>query len=365
MSQIKAIHQVLSTFSGRDAIGSDAILIQAALRRQGYASEIYFEQFGEPETSHPLAKLALHYHRSDTAIMFHFSIGSQFSGTFVNLSNFKIVRYHNVTPPEFFSHAEEANIRSACSLGRLQIPMLARFSDLVLADSAYNASEFARYASIKTAVLPVFRDYQYLQALAPSAGRRDSDRPLLLFVGRISPNKAQHDLLKLIALYKATFKESLGLILVGKFFSETFKDEVLAYAAFLQLKITDKESELEKADVLIAGGSSDKELASWYRRASAYCSLSEHEGFGVPLVESMQFGLPVIAHREAAVPETLGEAGYFVDKRNWSETMIRIRSFFKDPALRQRYREKGEVQGAHFSLKNCERKLNEALTLLP
>ena len=53
----------------------------------------------------------------------------------------------------------------------------------------------------------------------------------------------------------------------------------------------------------------DTELAAYYRNAHAYVSLSEHEGFGVPLVEAMAMDVPVLAYAAAAVPETLGGAG--------------------------------------------------------
>src|SRR6476469_2445315 len=53
----------------------------------------------------------------------------------------------------------------------------------------------------------------------------------------------------------------------------------------------------------------DRELAAYYRRAHAYVSLSEHEGFCVPLVEAMAMDVPVLAYAAAAVPETLGGAG--------------------------------------------------------
>ena len=53
----------------------------------------------------------------------------------------------------------------------------------------------------------------------------------------------------------------------------------------------------------------EAELAAYYRRAHAYVSLSEHEGFCVPLIEAMAMDVPVLAYASSAVPETLGGAG--------------------------------------------------------
>jgi glycosyltransferase involved in cell wall biosynthesis len=58
-----------------------------------------------------------------------------------------------------------------------------------------------------------------------------------------------------------------------------------------------------------AGPVPEAELAAYYRNAHAYVSMSEHEGFCVPLVEAMAMDVPVLAYAEAAVPETLGGAG--------------------------------------------------------
>src|SRR5262249_21387594 len=61
--------------------------------------------------------------------------------------------------------------------------------------------------------------------------------------------------------------------------------------------------------VNIIGRVTDEELFGWYRAASAYVSLSEHEGFGAPLIEAMALDLPVVAYASSAVPATLAGAG--------------------------------------------------------
>ena len=60
---------------------------------------------------------------------------------------------------------------------------------------------------------------------------------------------------------------------------------------------------------VFTGGVPNEDLAAYYRWADAYVSLSEHEGFCVPLVESMAMDVPVLAYAAGAVPETLGGAG--------------------------------------------------------
>src|SRR5207237_8067580 len=70
------------------------------------------------------------------------------------------------------------------------------------------------------------------------------------------------------------------------------------------------------SQVLLARNCADAQLLACYRTAHLFWSMSEHEGFCVPLVEAMWFDIPVLAYQATAVPETLGHAGLiFTDKR--------------------------------------------------
>jgi L-malate glycosyltransferase len=70
-----------------------------------------------------------------------------------------------------------------------------------------------------------------------------------------------------------------------------------------------REYEMPADRFFFTGPVPDADLAAFYRHADVYISLSEHEGFCVPLVESMAMDVPVLAYAAAAVPETLGGAG--------------------------------------------------------
>lgn len=351
---IKHIHQVLPSFSKWDAVGTDTFLMRNTIRDFGFESEIYYEMSGDPENSSPLEKLNPYLNRQDTALIFHFSIGSDFPGRFVQYSNRKIIRYHNITPPEFFSAPAEGHIRTECARGRQQIPMLSVFCNLVMADSRYNGNEFTAYTPIPTEVVPIFRDYDRLGMLPSDSSLenaiQNSGRPSVLFVGRICPNKAQHDLLKLMALYKRVFQEPLTLILIGGFFSPAFQREIEDYAAYLKLTMTNDVNQMGKHDVVIAGSVGDEQLATFYKNSTIFCSLSDHEGFGVPLVEAMRFRLPILAHKAAAVPETVADAACLVDKSDWVTTLAALRNMVTDKDLRAKLTERGWARSNQLSI---------------
>ena len=146
----------------------------------------------------------------------------------------------------------------------------------------------------------------------PRASRSRSQRPALeqilddglvnfLFVGRIAPNKKIEDHIRLAELYKRYVDAYYRFIFVGRY------DVVPRYYSMIRALMA--EYRLLNDRFIFTGPVPDEELAVYYRHAAVYISLSEHEGFCVPLVEAMAADVPVLAYAAAAVPDTLGGAG--------------------------------------------------------
>jgi len=122
-----------------------------------------------------------------------------------------------------------------------------------------------------------------------------------LFVGRIVPNKKIEDHIKLAEHYKRYVNEQYRFIFVGK------TDATPRYFAAIQALID--RFRMPPGRFIFTGAVPDEDLATYYRMASVYISLSEHEGFCVPLLEAMAADVPVLAYSTTAVPDTLGGAG--------------------------------------------------------
>ena len=90
--------------------------------------------------------------------------------------------------------------------------------------------------------------------------------------------------------------------------------------------------ELEVEDVIFTGYVTQKDLVSYYQCADLFLCLSEHEGYCVPLIESMYYGIPIIAYKAGAVEETLGEAGILLENKDISEVIKKM-----DDVLNKRY----------------------------
>ena len=86
--------------------------------------------------------------------------------------------------------------------------------------------------------------------------------------------------------------------------------------------------------VVFAGAVSQTELCTYYRLASAYLCLSEHEGFCVPLLEAMHFDIPVVAYAATGVPGTMGDAGVLVEEKDFPAIAELLHRVVRDPAVR-------------------------------
>ena len=131
-------------------------------------------------------------------------------------------------------------------------------------------------------------------------------RTNLLFVGRLSPNKKQEDLIESFRYFQA-FEPNSRLILVGH------DEDSDPYATFLK-KTAEKWGLEDK--VIFTGKVDDAQLSAYYHCTDLFWSMSEHEGFCVPLIESMWYNVPVLAYKSTAIPETLGNAGIMFDDKS-------------------------------------------------
>ena len=173
-----------------------------------------------------------------------------------------------------------------------------------------------------------------------------------MFVGRVAPNKAQHDVVKAFAWYRRVFDAGASLTLVGGVSAGS-------YWVALQRFVT----ELGLSDaVRLAGSVPDAELEGLYRSADVFVCLSEHEGFCVPLLEAMAHGVPIVAFDAAAVPETLGDAGLLLGSKRPGFVAEAVARVVGDDRLRRALVDAGRVRLELFDLERSRRRLLDALT---
>jgi len=116
-----------------------------------------------------------------------------------------------------------------------------------------------------------------------------------------------------------------------------------------------------KDAVQFVGSVSDGELRAFYENSDLYLCMSEHEGFCVPLLEAMHFGLPVVAYDACAVKETLGDGGILLAEKSPAEVAELINIILTDSKLSADLVKRGESQVAKFSEAAFAKALNDTV----
>ncbi len=285
-----------------DAIGDSARRVRDLLRARGHRSDVFamtidddlrddVRPFEDPEAR-----------RGDITI-FHFALPSAMTEAFASVGGARVLQYHNITPAHFFAPYAPGLFRLA-SLGRRELAGLAGRVDLALGDSDFNRRDLEGLGFAKTGVMPIAVDLSKIADAPPLPALEeilDDELTNILFVGRVAPNKKIEDHIRLAEHYKRYVDAECRFIFVGRY------DVVPRYYARVRALI-DRYRMLPERFVF-TGPVSDEDLATFYRMADAYVSLSEHEGFCVPLLEAMAADVPILAYRSTAVPDTLGGAG--------------------------------------------------------
>jgi glycosyltransferase involved in cell wall biosynthesis len=337
-----AIHQFLPSFSPWDAIGNETRLMRNELRSMGFESDIFCEH------RHPsLRSEAIQVQGSKmkdlgrNILIFHFSVATSALLRLASSKSAICLRYHNVTPEWFFDPVKDAAAHAVCKLGRRQLPMAASIARWGLCDSEFNASDLRASQMSDVKVMPLLRDYDLIANLKPDESLLRVLKPAsnsvktVLFVGRLAPNKRQEDLIELIKVYKDCIDKNIRLILVGSAYSLAYDHALKQFARDLGLAVASgKPSGNGSFDVLFADGVSDTELATYYRSSDAFVCASEHEGFCVPVVEAMRFGLPILAHDSTALKETVGGAGFVVDKFDQEAFVLGLKRILTDESFK-------------------------------
>ncbi|MEM9521671.1 MAG: glycosyltransferase family 4 protein [Actinomycetota bacterium] len=329
----------------RDATGSHTLLLRDLLLDMG-ASVRFVTQI-PAAVDEPFILVDDWNDPAPTIILQH-GIGSFVADAVIKRRLPIVVNYHNITPIEFVEPWTPELI-AGLQWGRYQLDHLGRFATRGIAVSAYNAEEMKAAGYRDVRIAPVLWNVQP----GPTIDHQPTelgDPPTILFVGRVAANKRHEDLLATFALVVERHPTA-RLVLVGSPASATYQRCLETYAR--RAGIADQ--------VDFAGSVTDEELAHRYRTADVFLCLSDHEGFCVPVVEAMAAGVPVVAHRAAALPETIGSAGLVLGDKRPATVAAAIGRVLDDASLRHHMVAAGRRRAADFSLERGQERMRAAL----
>jgi glycosyltransferase involved in cell wall biosynthesis len=236
-------------------------------------------------------------------------------------------------------------------------------ADLILTDSAYSKADMFLRLGVTVAKIVVaplgFDSDMFRPTLIKSAegremlGRYGIDRPYVLHVGRGDPRK---NLVRLVQSYQVLGSRrrdlDFQLVLSGSL--------GWGYQPLLELL---KEPSLKKR-VILTGPVPDRELAMLYGLAAGFAMPSLYEGFGLPVLEAMACGTPVMSSNRSSLPEIAAEAALYFDPESAEEMSDAMERLLTDSTLRKELAEKGLRRAGQFSWEACARTTLAALKSL-
>ncbi|MBQ9538976.1 MAG: glycosyltransferase family 4 protein [Treponema sp.] len=348
------IVQILESLKYGDGIGNDCLAIHRTLLDAGYNAAIFAANIDNRvyELGIPKVDCLDNYADNADIILCHIAYKWDYLLKLNKLNGKKIFVWHNITPPQMLEEYGEFESAAGCKKGLEQVRQIHSIPSLCLTASNYNKGDLEKLGySCPIHIFPHLAEFA-------DTGDEDYDQELLsrynddgftniLFVGRISPNKRQQDIISSFSYYHRHINPKSRLFIVGGGMEDS------AYG----IAIREYPAAIGLDNVIFTGHVSDRQKASYYRLADVFLCMSEHEGFCVPLLEAMHYRLPIIAYKSSAVTETLGKAGLLLKNKEPGIVAEAIDRLMTDTKLRDTLIDNGTERLADFS----EEKVKAAL----
>ncbi|HVL82484.1 MAG TPA: glycosyltransferase [Actinomycetota bacterium] len=349
------IQQFLPSLGFRDAVGTHTLCTQDALSSAGggiWAEDIHPQLLRRARTWSDYAGTRS-ARRGRDVLLYQASTGSRGLAPFLTeRPETKAIYYHNITPAEFF---EPFDPGAAINLSRAreELSELAPRCAVAMANSEYSASELHELGIEDVSVIPPYLPPSLDAAPDPHQldWLRRTKRGLdLLFVSRVAPHKGHADLLRVLATVRAAIDPNARLFVVGAWGPDPYMRMLFKLRERLRLE-----------GVVFCGSITEPHLAAYYAGCDVFISMSRHEGFGLPLLEAMRAGLPVIAYDGGAVGETLGGSGVLVRTRDPATIAEVVHRVGCDESLRASVVARQRARVAELGSASRDARIREAL----
>lgn len=333
----KKIHQFSAGFNPGDAISNEMIAIKKILKdKLNLLGEIYSENIGAIDSKVCKKFKSYKYHKNDI-IIYHHSIHSSVLEYIIEIPVPKILIYHNVTPHHFFE-PYDLKLTYYLKQGRNELSLIKNKFNSYLADSEYNSLELLREGITDIKVLPILYDFNKFKK-KPKPTENNSKKKII-FVGRIAPNKKQDDLIRFAKVFCDNYSKDFEFRMIGYCSKELeiYNIELLKMIEYLNLQ----------EHIFFSNFVDDNQINTLYQEADLFISMSEHEGFCVPLLEAMFHNIPIIAYNAGAVKETLKGSGILIHKKDFviiSELAYRL---LYEPEFREKIIRKQDLRLQEF-----------------
>ncbi len=335
------VHQFIPSLSLRDAVGQHTLALQHALQEAGIESVVYADEMKGDAKNFAVSYRELPRKFSDRRFLIYQGSTDSPMASFLSQRHEPILmNYHNITPAETVI---DWDVGTAVALG-MAVAEISRFAphvSLAFTVSKFNVSDLVRLGYKNVELAAPFISLSATHHRHTKAVTKGSN---WLFVGRVVPNKAQHELIKAFATYKRIYDKDATLRIVGNPAQIKYYEFLRSFAKELAV--------LEAVEFL--GSVSDEELADLYRLSDVFTCASRHEGFCFPLIEAMRNSLPIVAFDSSAIPDTLGRAGVLVKNPDPLSFASAVHLVLGDADIQERLQDGAKEQLDRFSLAHAK-----------
>ncbi|MDF3822178.1 glycosyltransferase family 4 protein [Leptospira sp. 96542] len=320
------VHQFSAGFQLGDAISQEMLELKRLLSLQGYKGEIYSGNVSAIDSKFA-EKITKANINTNDVLIYHHSIHTEVLEFLLKLPNKKILIYHNVTPEHFFT-PYDLKFSFLLRQGRDDLKIIRDHFDYAFAVSEFNLDELKENHFRNPQLLPLHINFKKWIHLKPQLKQKLNPFPNFLFVGRIAPNKRQDDLIRLARTYKSIYGNQFIIRMIG--FCNPDQKSYLDELNFMiqHLDLADEVKIIPYVD--------ESMLTKYYLESDFFISMSEHEGFCVPLLEAMNFELPVIAYNAGAIKETLDDSGILLLNKNFEQISRFLHELFLDSNMKNK-----------------------------
>lgn len=323
------IIQIAHAMTQNDGATQQILNMDKMFKELGYESEVCTHRLDE-RLKNEAKTMEAFKASEDDIIIYHMTTGTSFNKWVYKYPRKIVLFYHNITPAKyFFGNAWGSWFK--CLKGRRDLTKIVKNTFFAWGASEYSRRELEELGLEHTKVFSTIvnpEDYKKYDKVQSIVDTYDDGYKNILVVGRVVPHKRQDEAIRAAAWYRDHISDKIRLVIIG--------GQKESFAKKLNSLV--KELNMEK-HVLFTGKIPNEELCTWYGLCDAVLSLSEHEGFCVPLIEGMIFDKPVIAYAGGAVPETLGKAGVLLREKNPELVARTISETLDNQSLLQMLRE--------------------------
>ena len=345
------IIQIAHALTKDDAASRQLINMDSMLRELGYDTAMYAHKV-DSQLGDAVQTMEDFQAEKEDIVIYHMTTGTSFNDWVAKYPQKIVMYYHNITPAKFF-FGNAWGSWWKCIKGRRQLKKIVKNTFFSWAASEYSRKELEELGLKYTKELSIAVEPEKYTNYAPIQEMQDKyndDITTLLMVGRGVPHKKLDEAIAAIAWYKENLSKKIRLVLAGNIKPSYGKK---LHKMVQQLKVEE--------NVIFTGKISNEELCTWFRITDGVLSLSEHEGFCVPLIEAMYFHIPIIAYRSSAIPDTIGGGGLLLPDKTPEYAAAIVNRVISDSDLKAYILNQQEKTLQRFSYQNVENVLKKCL----